>query len=312
MKGLFALPFCMVLSSCIAKKNIRKVTITRQTFNHISHETSCPPITLWIHGTKFVRRPLYQSFFGGKPCLRLAKELASDYYLHSVAHTLNKAAPDKYPLDTLYLFGWSGKLSPSVRQHAAQVLYEELKRVTQDYKKIYGKPPYIQLLTHSHGGTVALNLVRCKEAPSPFTINELILMACPVQNATKKFIEDDLFSYTCALYSSLDMVQVLAPQISYNICKRGKKELRSRIHWPLFSERCFELHPRLAQVKLKMNGRSLFHTEFASTHFLAVLPQILHVIKTIYDSRIVPNESQLLCVYTPTIKTPSEWGLLDS
>ncbi len=286
------------ITACVPKKNIRKVTIAQGGFSHESHFSKAPPINIWVHGTRFIKRPIFHNFFKSTPGIKLAKNLAPDYYLNKIAVTLNKVAPHTFPLDTFYLFGWSGKLSTAIRREAAEILYREVDRIVAEYKQRYNTDPIIRMLTHSHGGTVALNMARHKKDPLPFHIDELILMACPVQSSTKRFIEDELFKKTIALYSSLDMMQVLAPQVTYNFYRTKKGHLKSHMHWPPFSRRCFEDHPKLAQVKLKMNGRALFHTEFTSQHFTAVLPQILHVVDSWYRSDRSPCGNHLLCVYT--------------
>ncbi len=288
-----------IAPACIPKKHIKKVTIPRRCFFHESHATESPPITVWIHGTRFIRRPLFYSFFNGTPSIRLAQDVDPDHYLYQIARTLSTVSPHLFPLQTFYIFGWSGKLSSAIRQEAAQYLYTELQRIVAEYKQTYEKDPIIRLLTHSHGGTVALNLARIekKEADIPLKIDELVLMACPVQKSTKKYIENDLFTHTCALYSGLDMLQVLAPQLTYTFYRTKKGHLRSRFHWPPFSHRRFKNHPKLAQVKIKINGRALFHTEFTSQKFISILPHVLHVMRNCH-THAIEDDTQLLCVYT--------------
>lgn len=296
-----------LLSACIPRKYVRKVTIPRRTFSCTQRSCTPPSITIWIHGTRFFRRPLFHAFFKGTPSLRLARELAPDYYLHSVAHTLNEIAPQMFPLDTLYLFGWSGKLRASIREQAAEALYHQLKQLIAQYEEQYKTRPFIRLITHSHGGTVALNLARVKESdPPPFYIDELIMLACPVQNNTKLYLEDDIFRRTYSLYSSLDMVQILAPQIGYHVYYKKKGRLRSRMNWPPFSQREFKEHPKLSQVRIKINGRALFHSEFTRPRFITILPHILHVINTWHHYQTLPGKTHLLCVYTRQEKNPKQ------
>lgn len=290
------------LAGCSSHKSIKKLTIARNRVTIPATIPITPPLNVWIHGTRFIRRPLFHSFFRGTPGLRLARELASDYYLRKVVQTLCWTAPEQFPLDTFYLFGWSGKLGVQEHQDAARILFDELKRVSNEYKNTYGTAPFIRLITHSHGGSVALNLVKIKETEGkPFTINELVLLACPVQEATRKYIEDDLFDHTIALYSSLDMIQVLAPQVVYNVFRTKKGHMRSRLNWPPFSYRRFQPHPRLAQVKIKINGRALFHTEFTHKRFISLLPHIIHVMNTWQKYNTIPHSTHLLCVYTQPI-----------
>ncbi len=289
--------FC-IAPACTPKKHIKKVTFPRACIQHDT-KNSAPPITVWIHGTRFIRRPLFYTFFNGIPSLRPIQEIDPNSNIFENAHTLHNVAPDLFSLETFYAFGWSGKLSTAIRQEAADRLYIELQRIVKEYKEKYHQDPIIRLITHSHGGTVALNLARVEKSPTdePFTINELVLMGCPVQRATKQFIENDIFEHTCALYSGLDMVQILAPQITYTFYKTKKGHIRSRFHWPPFSNRQFQNHPKLAQVKVKINGRALFHSEFTSNRFVSILPHILHVLNSCHKHQ-QEFDTRLLCVYT--------------
>lgn len=299
-----------ILSTSTAQSR-RKRSILKKKLTISSHEFSqskkanasqldAPPITVWIHGTRFIWRPIFKNFFHNKPGLKLAQDLAPDYYLHKVSKALNKTAPHIFPMDTLYLFGWSGKLRDKIRVEAAQVLYNELQRIIKEYKATYNTSPVIRLIGHSHGGNVALYLGKMKQpTDEPLHIKELILLACPVQQKTKKYIEDEIFDHTYALYSTLDMVQVLAPQVAYTVYRTKRGHLRTEMKWNFLSRRTFEHHPKLAQIKIKINGRALFHSEFTHQKFVSLLPHILHVINTWdIDYNHPPDTKKLLSVYT--------------
>lgn len=291
---LGAIPGCV--SNRIIKK---KVTLPSpdQTTTEYLYET--PPITVWIHGTRFIRRPLFQGFFKGIPSLKLAKDLPNDYYLHHVSRSLYEAAPEQFPLETFYLFGWSGKLNAGEREEAAKILYGELHRIINEYKAIYHTSPHIRVITHSHGGNIALNLAKFKQPDENLSIDELILLACPVQVNTKHYIEDQIFQKTYSLYSSLDIAQIIAPQLVHKIHHTKRGRIRSELHLPPLSKRRFNTHPRLAQVKIKLNGRALFHSEFSAPHFMRLLPHILHVInRWDAEQEQLNKNTGLLCVYT--------------
>lgn len=296
--NVFVILFC-IFPACTQKKHIKKVTFPATCIQHHTPKPASPPITIWVHGTRFIRRPLFYTYFDGIPSIRPVQEIDPESTIFENAHTLHATAPDQFPLETFYVFGWSGKLRSTIRQEAANYLYAEIQRILKNYKEKHTKTPQIRLITHSHGGTVALNLAQIKRKSNdePFTIKELVLMGCPVQRATKEYIESDLFEHTCALYSGLDMVQILAPQITYTFYKTKKGNVRSRFHWPPFSKRRFQKHPKLAQVKVKINGRALFHSEFTSNRFIAILPHILHVLNSCHR-RQQEFDTQLLCVYT--------------
>lgn len=297
--------FTILLPACSSKKSIKKLTIAHKVIakQPISH--TAPPINIWIHGTRFIRRPLFHTFFNSIPSLRLAKELAPDYYLRKIANILCTSNPNQFCIDTFYLFGWSGKLRAIVREEAATILFSELQRIITHYEQQYHTRPFIRIITHSHGGTVALNLAKVKEKEgASFIINELVLLACPVQESTRMYVEDEIFDHTISLYSSLDMVQILAPQVLYNVFRTKKGHVRSRMHWPLFSYRRFQENPKLAQVKIKINGRALFHTEFTSRRFVSILPYIIQVMNTWQAHQSIPHSTHLLCVYTDHYDAP--------
>src|SRR3990167_724142 len=152
----------LLITSCMHQKSIKKLTICYKTITPIAPQHIAPPVTIWVHGTRFIRRPIFYNFFNSTPSLRLAKELAPDYYLHNVARVLCKSAPDLFYLDTFYLFGWSGRLSTSDRELSSKALYHEIKQLVADYERVYHCKPFIRIITHSHGGTVALHMAKMR------------------------------------------------------------------------------------------------------------------------------------------------------
>lgn len=295
---------CITPTNCYHKIMKKKLIVSyaRRLRPHANTRPSKPPITVWIHGTRFIRRPMYDSFFEGTPRLKLAKHAPNEYYMRSIARALSKTDPARFPFQMFYIFGWSGKLRAAAREDAAKHLYRDLSNLATAYEKRYQKSPVIRIITHSHGGTVALNLAKVQSSPS-FRIKELILLACPVQKNTRNYIADPLFEKVYALCSSLDMVQLLAPQIISNVYRTKKGHLRSKMEWPPFSDRCFPGNPKLIQIKIKMNGRAIFHHEFNGKPFIRVLPRILTTINSWKNEQWCnENGAYLLCVYTPTPK----------
>ena len=299
MHHLILIAALTVHTHIISQMIKKKVTIAHPHY-YQSQEVIHPPITIWIHGTRFIRRPLFNTFFKGVPSLKLALDLAPDYYLYQIAKTLNKTAPEIFPMETFYLFGWSGKIRTHVRVQAAEILYREIQRIVAEYRAKYNHYPDIRIIGHSHGGNVALYLAKNKISPDDdLHIKELILLACPVQENTKKYVADAMFEKTYALYSTLDMVQVIAPQVVYNVHRTKRGHLRTELKWNFLSGRCFDNHAQLAQVKIKVNGRALFHTEFSRPKFVGLLPHIIHMINAWdVDYTQTPDTAKLLCVYT--------------
>lgn len=163
-------------------------------------------------------------------------------------------------MNSFYLFGWSGKLSVKERKQAAQELYKALCQLSDEYQSEHGVRPKLRIITHSHGGNVALNLANCATENPEFSLEELVLLACPVQEKTKKFIDHAIFKKIYALYSTKDLLQVADPQGIFQ--EEQKKDFFNRL-W--FSERTFPEHPKLKQAEVTYNGRGILHLEFLLT-----------------------------------------------
>ncbi len=225
-------------------------------------------ITIWIHGTRlFDVAGALRNFIYSRPGLSLARDYEPRYHMHQIGKTLVNAAPNLFSHDTFYIFGWSGKLDFGVREQAAEHLYRDLIAVLEQYQIRHNVKPSVRIISHSHGGNVALNLARIPSKPEGFTVDELILLACPVQDKTASLIKDPAFKKIFCIYSQIDMCQILDPQGFY---KNGTKSS----HW--LSGRYFPDQDNLEQVKIKMNGRSIFHSEFVFPRFLTFLADIIN------------------------------------
>jgi len=255
-------------------------------------------ITIWIHGTlptafspksiiykfEFIKR-----FFYCKKGLNLAIELDKKYHMRTIAQTLNQVSTELFSMDSFYFFGWSGNLRTCHREKAAKLLYEQLSDLVHQYYCIHQKQPYIRIICFSHGGNVALLLSRhCKRKQCPFFINELILLACPVQEETRSFLKHMLFKKIYSIHSHyFDLLQVLDPQ-GLHILKNILKNVIKNYSWKglknaweslkklrLFSERHFQPQDNLTQICLKLNWRYPMHIDFLLKPFLKSLPSIL-------------------------------------
>lgn len=292
--SLMTLPGCFIPSRYFMRKNI---FITQPTIKkghlHIVNSDQEPIITIWVHGTRLFFHSPYQQDLQSQSPLVKAYNSNCDYRMTKIAHTLINADPERFHPEHFYIFNWSGKLCFDVREEAAQQLHQELESLIHSYrtKKL---TPRIRIIGHSHGGNVALNLAHHKNS---FTIDELILLACPVQVKTKSLIKDPLFKAIYALYSALDIIQILDPQGMYKHKNRSNS---------LFSNRQFVHQSNLAQMKVKVNGRAITHSEFAQSSFLQLLPEILKQIDLWHQHisyRENPNKmAKLLCVYTENAK----------
>lgn len=298
-----------------------------------------PRITIWIHGTRgsaflpiHASKRLTQVEQEVALCprgLNRAADLPASYHQRRIAHILSSIDPEQFPFETFYCFGWSGDLDPMARMSAAQHLSHRLEPVIQDYQLQYGCMPQITLITHSHGGNVALNLV--KVSADNLTIDRLILLACPVQEETESYIFHSMFKKIYSLHSHTDMIQILDMQkfhpllhLDQKIKKIGslspvKKALKESLKLPLFSRRHFQPSYKLAQSlirweytqawreediaifshfkkfirstfgKLK-SRRGLLHLEFLLPSFVYQLPTI---IKTLDEHKFTKNDIEI-------------------
>jgi len=235
-------------------------------------------ITVWIHGTRVLNRLLQKKifknfFFYREAGLKKAKAYSKQYNPKKIAQLLHEQNTKRFVFENFYFFGWSGKLSPDKRIEAATNLHVSLTKLIIAYKTKHGINPKIRLITHSHGGNVALCLSELnKNEKEKIYIDELILLACPVQERTAPLIKDNTFKKVYSLYSNIDMLQVMDPQ--------GLHIKQYKVKKPLFSKRVFEPNKKLIQTRLKINGRGIFHLEFMLTKFIKLLPHILDELDT--------------------------------
>jgi len=99
------------------------------------------------------------------------------------------------------------------------------------------------------------------------------------------FVKDPMFCEIISLYSTMDLIQVIDPQ-GLQKCKKTSTKTGK----PLFSFRKFDPSPNLKQVKIKIDGRGILHTEFLAQRFLAILPKIVTEIESL------PDNDYLLCI----------------
>lgn len=256
-------------------------TVKKIYINHYEQEllpihSHAKTITIWIHGTRLFPGRKKDGRNNGLQRLDCLQR-------ECCACALAKHHPDAFCSQDFYYFCWSGKLSFTERYKAAELLYGQLSELIANYKKRYNHTPHVRIITHSHGGNIALNLARIKYSNDVF-IDELIMLACPVQMETKHLIHDPLFKQVFALYSCLDFIQVLDPQWFHNT----RTERRS---WAFFSERCFPTCDKLFQAKIKINKRAITHHEFVRPYFLKHLPLILRNLQDWYEEEPLENSA---------------------
>ncbi len=278
-KYILSLFLLMVITGCkkIADPshlNYASVSCTKP--SNISSVSQQPKaITIWIHGTRvFFSKFILPNFFYTRIGLHNALEFDKKYHIREIADILCQYQPSRYDIRDFYFYGWSGKLSFKARYKAAHKLFKLLINIINEYEQKYGHRPKIRIITHSHGGNVALNLAHFN-IDLALIIDELILLACPVQNRTCHLSKHEMFKKIYSLYSRFDSFQIIDPQRVYYWLK--KDTFGSSYEKPdsFFSRRRFDPHSTIKQVPLKFNNRGIMHIEFITNKFVTALPAIL-------------------------------------
>lgn len=231
-----------------------------------NEQNNIKPVTVFVHGTLFHSWLSWIVHELDCPLgLNLAIKHGNKYVMGKIPYILSQAAPEKYPLETFYMFGWSGELSFEERQESAHDLYHELKKI---------KGP-ITIIGHSHGGNVSLNLAQIAQDHNDkeFIIDELILLACPVQQVNAHLVKSKIFKKVFSLFSSVDWEQVGDPQGLYEETKKLNRPVN------LFSERTFTPCENLMQAQIFLSGQSPRHQDFIFQPLLKRMTEIINLLE---------------------------------
>ncbi len=145
-----------------------------------------------------------------------------------------------------YTFGWSGLLSASERYIEAEHLYRQLIELIKKFIT-KGIEPKIRLIGYSHGANVCLNFAAIRRDKYPqnsiLSINELILLAGPIQCETDYLVNDKIFKRVYNFYSEKDRIQPI------DFFSPGKlfsgKRFKNRIS--------FSIDKKVRQVRIEIN-----------------------------------------------------------
>jgi hypothetical protein len=185
----------------------------------------------------------------------------------------------------MYLFGWSGVLSFKARKKASQRLYGYIRQIRNN--KAYDKTP-VTIITVSHGGNVGLGLGGIAEEYHDTTpgIDRLVILCCPVQEATSNYVNSPIFKKVFHLYSSHDLVQVLDPQGLYSEPDAGCPT-------SLLSTRTFpHVADNVIQADIRWSRKaSLSHIDFALAGFQKQLPALLELLADSLQRKQLPKNS---------------------
>lgn len=238
-------------------------------FSFVICSASCKKdvnITIFIHGSIGISG-LFFKYAKEENVIVNIKDIPCSYDTTTISNCLDCVDDKNFSKEYFYVFGWSGKFTNKLRMDAARALYKEIVRLKQEFESC-GCSINITLITHSHGGNVALCLARCVENGKPlFKVKNLILLAIPVQKYTCDLVKDPIFENVYNIYSCLDLIQVLDPQGLH--CENKGKNV------PFFSERNFTCCQNLKQARIKIGYSGVMHSGFLKPKFYKRLPCLL-------------------------------------
>ncbi len=225
-------------------------------------------ITIYVHGTttaiglrllsKFCKDVAF-----GKPGIHHIDELPEMALLRKDAQILQKGDNRRFDVNHFYTFGWSGTLSFKARKIAGKQLYDGVCEILQDYEKRYGKIPKVRILTFSHGGNVALEMVKLLPFFDQESVHlELVIVAVPVQKVTEKLIESPYIAQSYVISSTRDLVQLV------DCYKYEKKRYAPKRFFDTTASNC-------RQIKVTINNRGLGHIDLMRS-FMLHLPDVLN------------------------------------
>jgi len=231
-------------------------------FNSPPPPPSKPTIVVWVHGTRssefmpsFISKLKKKTTTNNSNGLHKIADMNGHPHAKNIMTILGHLDPHQFPLEHAYAFYWSGKLSDQARKSAAHQLVYALKKVVSLYQEQYSCTPRIIIISHSHGGNVVLNMPTVEDIDTtPLVIHKAIFLACPVQTETMHHIRHTMFERVYSLHSHTDIFQIADMQ---GLKKTSNKSV------PLFSERHFNHHPKLAQACIRWKNGPLYHPDDA-------------------------------------------------
>jgi hypothetical protein len=245
-------------------------------------------ITVWIHGINLFRANAYN--IGLWP----ASTFVENESLFRIGKDLVESDPTRFSSDKTLVYSWSGMFDYTDCYRAAEDLYNNLKRLVNDYEVQNHRKPKIRIITFSYGGNIALSLPKIKDQRNKLIIDELILLAWPVQHNVVSGAKDPMFKKIFNLYSNLDCVQIIDPQGF--IC-------RNFGNVPLFSGRRIKRSDNVLQASIHLNGMGCGHFGMNSRRFVSLFPYILDELNNWFSFAREHNLGMKKTRYTLSIYT---------
>ncbi len=137
-----------------------------------------------------------------------------------------------YPNSKYYKYNWDGFLSEKNRNNAAKILLNELLRLKKKFSNAK-----INIIGYSHGGNVALNMLRyIPNNIDNLEIENLILLATPIGNKTENLANKKnknnnfYFKNIYCIYSYGDFTQIKDFLFNFPFCHRFLKNRIKNVH----------------------------------------------------------------------------------
>jgi hypothetical protein len=133
-------------------------------------------------------------------------EVHAAHYAIACYGTLMKRLFPRYEAD-YYTFGHLGVLSHRYRTEVAKSLYAELYEKVKEAQDLY-ETVKVVLVTHSHGGNIALNMAAVEsELKKGLIIDDLVMFGAPLQAETAPYAYHPMFKRVMNCYALGDIIQ---------------------------------------------------------------------------------------------------------
>lgn len=250
--------------------NFKKIIWFSLSFFSQSYAQSEVTINVWVHGTYPALKLLahkhspFRSWIYVPHGLSLAKELPYHYYFRQLAYECQARDKQEYCVDHFYTYGWhSSTIRPQKRKVEGEKLYQSLCKLMKKYKQNYDIVK-VRLVGVSHGGNVVLHCMSCMPFDCQGVLTEVVLLATPVQESTRSYVNNHAAKRVYSFYSDADWMQCL------DIQKLHSDAPKNCSFW---SNRTFDNADRVVQVRLKIDGHFIGHGRYRS--IVKYLPRIL-------------------------------------
>lgn len=225
-------------------------------------------VTIWVHGLKL--------FGKNKSGLGLyhSSEFIRRNSLARVMRALKTSYTDQFSVDHVYGFVWSAEFSLKGRDKAAKDLNAALEKLSHQFHFGSAGAPKLRLIGFSEGANVVLSLAKQKH-DSVYVVDELVLLAGPVQYSTAYLVHDQLFQRVFNMYSTGDYVQLISPQAIYDLDFTN----------PILTTRRFADAPNLIQATMRTNGHTMGHFGFNSPKFVVMINPVIELMNQWIDEK---------------------------